>query len=438
MGAPKVAIYLRLSRDDERGGESMSIENQRSYLRQYAARRGWTIQKEYVDDGYSGLTFERPGFRTLLEDIDRGWVDTVLTKDLSRLGRDQIYTAFYYQIYFPQRNVRYIAAAEGFDTADAGMGGLLFPFLTAANDFYTADVSRKVRSALTARKREGKFIGAQAPLGYQKDPEQPGHLVVDEGAAPIIRAVFRCYQSLGSVNGAARELTRAQVPTPAQCRDREKEGARLPGVWSGTMVRRILTNPTYAGHLTQNRRVKVNYKLKKRKNLPEEEWIVVPNTHSPIVGQEEFDRVQELLARRSYCPEERGQPHLLTGLAFCADCGSPMTYVREGAGRTYMVCGAYRKGGSLRLCTAHRVREDWVLRGIVVELRRIGQSIKLEERERLCTRLQKERVTGGCGRLEELLAFERLERRTALVLLDRVLVGEGKTLEIRFSFQRPG
>jgi len=431
MAAAKVASYLRLSRDDERSGESASIENQRAYLRQYAVRKGWEIIREYVDDGYSGLTFDRPGFRNLLSDIERGDIDTVLTKDLSRLGRDQIYTAFYYQIYFPQRNVRYIAVAEGFDTADAGMGGLLVPFLTAANDFYTADVSRKVRAALMARKRDGKFIGAQAPLGYRKDPNQPGHLIVDRRAAPIISMVFCLYRESGSVNGVARELTRRGIPTPQRYRAENK----TPGSWSGTMVRRILSNPTYAGNLTQNRRVKVNYKLKKRRNLPEGEWITVPNTHEAIIAQQEFDRVQEMLLLHSYCPERRKGGHVLSGLAFCADCGSAMTYTSESAGRSYMVCGTYRKGA--HRCTAHRIREDQVLTDIAAELRRIGQAVRSDVCERICCQFQKGDAKEITEKVERLLAFGQLERKTAMAVLNRVTIGEAKNIEVRVSFRDP-
>lgn len=381
MDSPKVGIYLRLSRDDEREGESSSIENQRSYLVQYAKSRGWTVEEEYVDDGWSGLTFDRPQFQRLLLDIEANRINTVVTKDLSRLGRDQIYTAYYYQIYFPQRGVRYIAVSEGFDTLEAGESSALFPFLTAANDFYTSDVSRKVRSALTARRKEGKFIGSKAPLGYEKDSLVQGRLAVNKETAPIIRHIFRRYLELGSVTGLAKELTEEKVPTPSQCQGSGAGGGRFPGTWSGTMVRRILTNPTYIGHLTQNRRVKVNYKLKKRINLPEDQWIIVPNTHPPIVDQELYDQVQALLAVHSYQGERRGACHLLTGLAYCADCGSPMTYVRESHSRTYMVCQGYRKGGRLKLCTPHRVREDRVLETIYAELIRLTREVDWQRLE---------------------------------------------------------
>ncbi|MGE4275641.1 MAG: recombinase family protein [Lawsonibacter sp.] len=438
MDTPRVALYLRLSRDDERAGESMSIENQRSYLTQYVKSRDWAVEQEYADDGCSGLTFDRPQFLRMLNDIEARRIDTVVTKDLSRLGRDQIYTAYYYQIYFPQRGVRYIAVSEGFDTAGSGGVGALFPFLTAANDFYTADVSRKVRSALTARKKEGKFIGARAPLGYQKDPEQRGHLVINEETAPVIRHIFGRYLELGSVTGLAKELTEQGFPTPSQYRGDETGREPFPGSWSGTMVRRILSNPTYAGHLTQNRRVKVNYKLSKRRNLPEDQWITVPNTHEPIVEQALFDQVRVLLEVHSYRREFRERSHLLTGLAYCADCGSPMTYVRESPNRIYMVCQGYRKGGRLKLCTPHRVREDRVIACIQGQLERLAQCVdwvwlskaigaekeaeprrcrqmqtarKLEQQKGLMAGLYRDRASGILTEAEFLDLFQRARNR---------------------------
>lgn len=378
MAEQKIGLYLRLSRDDERVGESMSIENQRSYLTQYIRNRGWRVTDIYSDDGYSGTNFDRPNFQRLLRDIEAEQIDTVITKDLSRLGRDQIGTAYYYQIYFPQHQVRYIAVAEGFDTSEPGATSALFPFLTAANDFYTADISRKVRTALSTRKKEGKFIGSSPPLGYQKDPAEKGHLIVEEQGAEIVQRIFQMYLSIGSIMGVAKALTEQGVPTPSQSKMGGIMQNRFPGVWSDTMVRRILTNPTYAGHLTQNRRQKLNYKLDQRINLPREAWIVVRDTHEPLVTQAEFDRVQEMVAVRSYTSDDDTSGHLLTGLAYCADCGSPMTYVKESETRTYMVCQGYRKGGRLHLCTSHSIREDAVIGTLQKELQNLARQLDKE------------------------------------------------------------
>lgn len=384
--AEKVGLYLRLSRDDEREGESMSIENQRKFLMQYVQNQHWTVHDIYTDDGFSGTNFERPGFQKLLADITSGKINVVITKDLSRLGRDQIGTAYYYQIYFPQHQVRYIAVTEGFDTAQSGASNALFPFLTAANDFYTADISRKVRTALDARKRDGKFIGSSAPIGYQKDPNEAGHLILEPTGAAIVQFIFQCYLRTGSVIGTAKELTERGIPTPSQLKGEGPAQQRFSGVWSDTMVRRILSNPTYAGHLTQNRRKKVNYKVNQCLLLPKEQWIICPNTHEPIVSQLEFDQVQDMLASRSYQPVSHPEGHLLTGLAYCADCGSPMTYVKNGPARTYMVCQGYRKGGRLQLCSSHCIREDEVLNAIRQQFQQLAWQLDQQE---LQTAMQK-------------------------------------------------
>ncbi len=377
MTEPRIGIYLRLSRDDGADQESMSIANQRSFLTRYVQEKNWTVVEQYVDDGYTGTNFDRPDFQRMLRDIETGKINTVITKDLSRLGRDQIGTLYYFQVWFPSKGIRYIAVNEGIDTAESGTGGITTPFLAAANDFYTADISRKVRTALDTRKKNGRFIGSSAPLGYQKDPQEKGHLLPDSKTAWVVQRIFQEFLSGGSVMGVAKRLTEDGIPTPSASKGTGPTQTRFPGVWSDTMVRRILTNPTYAGHLTQNRRRKIGYKVKRYSNLPEDEWITVKNTHEALVSQEDFDQVQEMLGVRSYC-RSGGQEHLLTGLAYCADCGSPMTYVRESPTRTYMVCQGYRKGGRLRLCSSHCIREDRVIEAIRKKLRELAQQLDAE------------------------------------------------------------
>lgn len=378
MGVPKVGLYLRLSReDDDCEVESQSITNQRDFLVRYVEQRGWAVADIYIDDGYTGTNFDRPAFQRLLQDIERKKIDTVVTKDLSRLGRDQINTMYYYQIYFPQKLVRYIAVNEGIDTGAKNNNDMALPFMAAANDFYAADISRKVRTALDTRKNKGYFIGSQAPLGYQKDPREKGRLIPDPETAAIVQLVFQTYLSCRSVIGTAKALTERGVPTPSACKRTAPTQLRFPGVWSDAIVRRILTNPTYIGNLTQNRSRKIGYKVDKKKNLPQEEWTTVVDTHEAIVSPELFAQVQEMLAVRSYLPQA-GDEHLLTGLAFCADCGAPMTYLKESDVRTYMVCQGYRKGGRLDLCTGHYMREDFVIETIRQQLQMLSRQLDAE------------------------------------------------------------
>lgn len=378
MGTPKVALYLRLSREDgDSEVESQSITNQRDFLVRYAEQRGWLVTDIYIDDGYTGTNFDRPAFQRILRDIEDKKIDTVITKDLSRLGRDQINTMYYYQIYFPQKQVRYIAVNEGIDTGAKNNNDMALPFMAAANDFYAADISRKVRAALDTRKNNGYFIGSQAPLGYQKDPQQKGRLIPDPETAGIVQLVFQTYLSCGSVIGTAKSLTERGVPTPSECKQTAPTQMRFPGVWSDAIVRRILTNPTYTGNLTQNRSKKIGYKVDKKRNLPREEWMTVANTHEAIISPELFAQVQEMLAVRGYLPQA-GDGHLLTGLVFCADCGAPMTYLRESDTRTYMVCQGYRRGGRLGLCTGHYMREDFVIETIRQQLQLLARKLDAE------------------------------------------------------------
>ena len=497
----KVALYLRLSRDDGMDSqESMSIGNQRAFLLRYVGQRGWTVTDTYVDDGYTGTNFDRPDFRRLIADIKTGRIDTVITKDLSRLGRDQIGTLHYLQVYFPSRRVRYIAVSEGIDTAQGS--GITTPFLAAANDFYTADISRKVRAALDTRKQGGLFIGSTPPLGYQKDPDRKGHLVPDEETAWIIQTIFQDYLARGSVIGVAKALTETAVPTPSACKGTGPTQSRFPGVWSATMVRRILTNPTYAGHLTQNRRQKLGYKTKTCRSLPKKEWIVVPNTHEPLVRQEIFDQVQVMLSLRGYTPQ-KSPGHLLSGLVFCGDCGAPMTYVKDGT-RSYMVCQSYRKGGRLGLCVSHMIREDAVIELIRAQLQQLAQNLdpdalcqgedwdadrrqlyqqtqrlecQLERCKQVAASLYADKAAGQLEprefrelfdqnrarrqdledqlrklqarqprendreerreRASRLLRFDSLDRHTVTTLVDRVLIHQDKQVELHFKFKKP-
>ncbi len=406
----RAGLYLRLSRED---GEqtSQSIASQRALLTRYAGEHGLSVAGIYIDDGWSGTTFDRPGFRRMLADIEAGKVDTVLTKDLSRLGRDYIQTGHYIERYFPSRGIRYIAVGDHIDTAQEE-GTLRFaPFLNVINDLYAADISRKVRLALTARRNAGRFIGAFAPYGYRKGED--GILLIDPETAVNVRKLYRDFLIHGSVLGTAKRMTEWGIPTPSAWRRGNDVGDKTHNVWSEQTVRRILTNPTYSGHLTQNRSRKLSYKLDRRVLLPSSEWITVPHTHEAIVTQMEFDCVQSILAARSY-RKSRGESHMLTGLVYCADCGAPMTCVRESETRTYLVCQGYRRGGRLHLCTGHWVRED---------------RLKDQLRNVLTALADMEKT--------ECLSFAYPERTAAASLIRLVRVHEDRSIDVFLRFRPP-
>lgn len=323
-------LYLRLSKDDEQQGESVSIGTQRSILTDYCVSHEFTIYKEYVDDGYSGLNFERPGFQELLKDVELGAVNMVITKDLSRLGRDYIMTGYYSEIFFQSKGVRYIALADDVDSL-RGINEIA-PFKNILNDMYARDISKKVKNAKHQRAKQGLFIGSQAPFGYQKDPNSKNHMIVDPEAAEVVRTIFSMAQNgLGS-NAIANELKAREFLTPAAYKFQkgDKRYGRYPSVkngtpfeWRATTVGQILSNPVYTGTLFTLKKEVVNYKTKQTVHNPIERQIVTPNAHEAIISQELFDEVQAIRAGHT-CSALNKRFNLFRGKLFCECCGHPL------------------------------------------------------------------------------------------------------------------
>jgi site-specific DNA recombinase len=333
------ALYLRLSREDgDQSGESQSIGNQRAFLLRYAAEHGMAVYDIYADDGFTGTNFDRPAFRRMIADIERGVIRTVLVKDLSRLGRDHIDTGYYFERYFPARRVRFIAVNDAIDTEADTAGNDMGLFRAAFNDLYAKDISKKVVSALQSKKKNGEFVGATPPYGYQKAVNAKNRLEIRPKQAAVVRQIYRWFLEGESYIGIARRLDANGIPPPASGRG-----------WNDTTVKRILTNPTYMGNVTQNRTRKVNYKIKQRRTLPPREWITVPDTHEAIVSRRVFDEAQGIAARRSRHPS--GAAHILSGLLFCGDCGARMDFIRRG-NYSYVVCSRWKHSGG-RECTSH-------------------------------------------------------------------------------------
>lgn len=376
----KTALYLRLSRDDGTEKESESIQNQKNFLSDYAEKNNLNVVGIFADDGWSGLSFDRPDFKRMLNMIEIGAVNTVVTKDLSRLGRDYVQVGYYLDKYFPMHGVRYIAVNDAVDTGDVNGTNDMTPFRAVFNDMYAKDISKKVRTALATKKSNGKFIGAQPPYGYKKDPLDKNHLVVDDETAVCVRRIYREFLAGGTLIGIAHKLSEEKIPTPSEQKNLTATQRYFKGVWNDTIIKRILTNPTYVGNLTQNMTRKVSYKVDKKVRLPKSEWITVPNTHEAIISQEDFDAVQQILAKRNYNKEKRsGKTHLLSGLVFCQDCGGSMTFVKESETRTYLVCSRWRKNARLGICTSHSIREEYVENAIKDKLKELASAINTSE-----------------------------------------------------------
>lgn len=320
------ALYCRLSKDDEdRNGDSSSIRTQKSLLEHYCKKHGYIIYDFYVDDGYSGLNFERPDFQRLLNDIDKGLVNMVITKDLSRLGRDYIQTGYYTEIYFSQKQVRYIAINDAFDSNldDNDFA----PFRHILNDMYAKDLSRKVKTAKKQRALSGLFISAQAPFRYKPSPNNRNKLIIDEPAATIVKKIYSLALSGYSPLKIAKQLSSEGIITPGvyKYQQGDKRFARYLNKdkkrWCHETIHKILKDRVYIGDMVNHKAEITNYKTKQRVLLPESEHIVVQNTHESIINRSDWETVQRLIKSRHRAPYHNFE-NIFRGIVFCSDCGN--------------------------------------------------------------------------------------------------------------------
>jgi DNA invertase Pin-like site-specific DNA recombinase len=368
------ALYLRLSKEDELNKQSESIINQRDFLTGYVLEQGWNIAGVYIDDGYSGLNYDRPDFKRMLMDIEKKNINLVITKDLSRLGRDYIDTGYYLERYFPTKNVRYIALNDGIDTMADMINNDISPFKAVINDMYAKDISKKVRACFKTKQETGQFIGSFAPHGYIKDPDNNNRLLIDKETAGVIRQIYALYLSGKSTIAIAKMLNDEGVESPAMYKKRVFPTYKASNIkyflWSRAQVKTILQSPTYCGNLTQRKMQKISYKVDKQRNLSPKDWVTTEATHEGIISVADFESAQILLSKRANNYVKQWQRNrLLNGLLFCKECGGKMTY-RGTAPRYYLLCLAYSRFG-LRVCHSNALREDVVEKYVIDELRNI-------------------------------------------------------------------
>lgn len=344
----KLAIgYYRLSVEEFKRGESSSIKNQREIVRQYCKDNGIILVKEFDDDGYSGANFDRPGFKNLLAYLDKGLANMVITKDLSRLGRDMTESSFYAEKIFPEKNIHYIAISDNFDSNDVN---IMAPFQFAMNDVYIRDTSRKIKQVLNQKRSSGEYC-ACPPFGYMKNPNNSGTLVPDPSTAHIVQRIFELANDGKSAYTIAKILTNEGVITPLKyrvmCRDNfsEKGAARASDVWNHITVKRILKNPVYLGHTILGKEKKASLKSKKKVPIPQEEWCVTQNTHTPLVTQEVFDKAEYYMGMhtKDWRKSENSRLSVFKGIVFCSKCGAAMcsggtVYNGERDKYWYLVC----------------------------------------------------------------------------------------------------
>ena len=444
--ASRAALYLRLSRDDDDRGESASIRNQRMLLQDYAARQGFAVVGEYVDDGWSGTRFDRPRFQDLLRDMKQHQFDIVLVKDLSRLGRDYIQTGRYLELEFPAHGVRLIAVNDGIDTARADTD--LAPFRNVINEMYARDTSRKIRSALRAKMKAGKFVGNFAPYGYQKDPQDKSRLIPDERAAAVVHRIFAWAAAGDRPAAIARRLNECGEPPPAVYRCLHHPGLDPDGYsrhkqWTSAGVSRILQDIVYLGHLAQGKTGKLSFKSRKTREKQADEWIIVRNQHEPLVSQQTFDAVQRQRAARR-CDRKGTFQNLFSGLAFCADCGRAMSTVgtRKKGSAANLVCGAYKQHGNAA-CTNHFIRYETLYQCVLDTVRRYvrltgDECDALFERLNRRLRLDARPDASGCARVRLEKELGRIRRLVAQLYEDRASgqIGEGNFYPLLKKFEQ--
>lgn len=435
----RVAIYIRLSDSDEKIGESESVTNQRSLLTKYVSENEYELVDIYIDDGFSGTNFNRPEFNRMLKDIEAGKINMVITKDLSRLGRDYIGTGEYLERYFPQHNVRYIALTDNIDTFVDSSNIDMAPFKAVFNDMYAKDISKKIRTALKTKQRDGKWVGGCPPFGYKINPDNKNHLVPSVEEAWIVKKIFALARTGKTPYEIRTILTEEKVPTTAMIRidNRTKHGdASKVGIWNVKTIKCMLENQLYTGDLVQNRRSKINYKLKKTVTNPKDEWIIVKNTHEPLVSKEDFEYIGKLLPKNSSRPEKKAT-RLLDGLLYCFECGHRLGICapRKSDGRTYLVCNYYRMHSKYGVCTSHGFNYDYleeailkIIKGLAVEyldkfdlLNAVSNIKRTNPKDTLETELKSLETTilNNLDRLDKMY-LEKLDGKINDMMFDRI------------------
>lgn len=387
----RACIYTRLSRDDGDKPESDSIANQRALIRDYIKQhKEITIVSEHSDDGYSGVNFERPGFAEMMDEIREGKVDCVVVKDLSRFGRNYIEAGNYIEKVFPFMGVRFIAINDSYDSSDKSHSdSLVIPFKNLINDAYCKDISVKIRSQLEIKRKKGEYIGAFVAYGYVKDPEDHNKIVVDTYAAEVVRAIFRWKMAGMSQNRIADKLNSQGVLCPMEyklsmgVKVQTNFRVHKQAKWSAVSVTRILTNELYTGVLLQGKSSTPNYKVKKRFDKEQSEWIRVESAHEAIITTGEFETVQELLRKDTRISPDEEALYPLAGYVVCGDCGQNMvrkTIPRHGKKYIYYVCSTNK---AKKGCSSHSISEirlmDAVLHVIKEQISTVMRMEKLLE-----------------------------------------------------------
>ena len=378
----KTGLYKRLSKEDEKAGESMSIEHQGILLRQYAEEHGFNVVDEYADDGYSGTNFDRPDVQRLLDDAKSGKIDTIIVKDLSRFGRNYIEVGQYIDYIFPAYGIRFIAINDNVDTADRTSTAMdMMPIMNVFNEWHAANTSKKIRAVLESSQRSGKYTNWNYPYGYRAGDDESRTAVIDEEAAAVIRRIYDLRLQGHSARTIARILTDEGIPNPATYYtklDGGKWNRPCKPYWNPETIRWILSNPTYIGHTIQHKTTRVSYKNHKVVQIPQSEWIINENAHEPIISKEIWDKVQTTYEGKRGRSDKSNVVHPLSGLVVCPNCGKKLKFKSAKDVHNCFVCRTYVDLGK-KYCTSHHITEQLLEALVLDDIHSLLEEVEIDE-----------------------------------------------------------
>ena len=399
----QAALYIRLSKEDEvkKNTNSESVENQINLLTEFANKNKYQIYNTYIDDGYTGTNFNRPGFNELIKDIENKKVNMIIVKDLSRFGRDYILTGYYLEMWFPRKNVRFISILDNYDSIN-NLNEYM-PFKSIINDMYSRDNSKKIKAALRIKQQMGKWVGGCTPFGYIQDPNDKNHLIINKKESIIVKKIYSLYLKGYSINKISEYLYNNKIPTPTMFRKINKKSNNIR--WSSTTIKSILTNELYTGDLVQNRRSRINYKIRKLKGNDKSEWIIVKNTHNKIISRKDFEIVQRLLKEKNTSRSNNKNERLLSCLLKCYECKKRIV-IQKINNKIYTICNTYKKYSKYNLCTTHSNSYIEIENKVVEELHKY------------------------IGNMD-------INRELILLLINKIEIHNDKSIDIYLNFKRP-
>lgn len=410
-----VGIYIRLSQED-RGkkyeSDSVSIENQRNFLKRQVKERKFNLIKEYVDDGYSGMNFERPGFKEMIKDIEDKKINVVMVKDFSRLGRDHIETGNYIEKYFPEKRVRFISVTEDYDSE--GYNNDSYSFIMASNDFQSRQTSKKIRTILSDKRKEGKFVGSSPAYGYMRDPNDKGHLIPDPQTAPIVKEIFEKAKDGFGPYVISTYLNEKGYQTPSKYKNLKNNTE----FWGPNTVKRILGNKMYLGDMIQHKEEMISCKVHKKRLIPEEEQDIKKNTHEALVSLEDYNIIHKRKKKhknREYCEEKVKETRLFDGLIFCKECGNKLTITyRKNKDYWTVNCNRYSKNPKLKECTPHFFPYNYLEEQLISNINKVlSDFMKSLDIERLNNKLISNADKRNDRKRETLKNLERERQKLA-------------------------